>query len=199
MTAVIASPATLYPTIIDFVQHSTYGTHHMRLGAREWNSVGAGGDLGSFEAWNTTTIDAEAMIDEFILKAKVFFHTTSEFDTVTILTMASPTSPAIPKTGKALAVAGTNSSSSWRKAVQQHWTFRDTGWNESNFVFLDTPFGTTFDPTSDPTGITEVTDMIAVYTADSNAWSSRKNLQPTTFRKISYTLNNALRKQYGMV
>jgi hypothetical protein len=187
-----------YPGYIDFEYSSAYSVHHMQLKTKEWNPAGGTGGLGSYEAWDASTIGAEAMIDAMVDVLKPFFLGTTSFDAATIYTLSAVGSPAIPRAGKVLSVAGTSTESTQAKAVQETWTFRDVDWGICRIVMLDAPTGAGFEPITDITGVTEAEDLVAEFTAVTNAWASPADGRPATFRRIVYTLNDGLRRQYDM-
>lgn len=189
---------SLYPGFVLFNYHSAWGAHKMTLPTRAWQAANISGVLGSYTAWDATQIDAESMIDALVAKLKAFWLATAEIDDVTVYTLASPTAPAIPVAGKAVGVVGTSVDSTQAKAAEIHWTFRDTGYAISGLSMLDAPVGTGFEPVTSVVGHAAVVALIAEWTATFNAWSSRAGARPSVFRKITYKLNDALRKRYGM-
>lgn len=188
----------LYPAYFLIDYHSTFGAHKAIIPTRAWNPVSITGILGSYEGWDTTPVDAEVMIDSFVTDLLPFHHTTTEFDAVTIYTIAAPGDPAIPRTGKALTDTGSSTSTLQRKAVTQTWVFRDTGWNIFKLVLMDTPIGIDFDKVTDLTSNVPAQNLRDIVINPSNAFQSRANLRPDQFRNIVYDLNDKLRKVYGM-
>jgi hypothetical protein len=188
----------LFPGYVLLDYHSTFGAHKAILPTRAWNAASVTGVLGSYENWASNPVDAEAMIDDLVTALLPFHHTSTEFDAATIYTIAAVGDPAIPRAGKALTAVGSSSSALQRKAVTQTWVFRDTGWNISKLVLMDTPIGINFDKVTDITGSADALALASEWTSDVNAWSSRANLQPDQFRNIVYDLNDKLRKEYGM-
>lgn len=189
---------TKFPAYIDIEYHSPYGVHHMQLKTREWNPASLTGSLGSYLDWNDNPTDAEAMIDYLVTRLKPFFLATTNFDVATIYTLDAVGAPAIPRAGKTLDEAGTSVSTTQAKAAQHTLTFRDTGWNVSRLVFLDAPVSAGFEPISDVTGVTAMENLIAAWTSSDLAFASMADLRPATFRKVVYTLNDTLRRKYGM-
>lgn len=192
------APNSLYPAYCQISYHSDFGTHGMTLPTSEWSPVPLSGDLGSFVGWNGTPIDGEVMVAALFNKIKVAFSANVTFDTATMYTLDTPTSPARPRKATALAITGTNATTNWYKAVQHNWMFRDSEYAQSKLTFLDCPIGSGWDPTSDISGSAALTDIVAQWTGLGNAWSSRNGLRPSDFIKITYTLNDKLRKEYGM-
>ena len=180
--------------VIDY--HSAYAPHKMTLCTREWFPTSITGQLGSYQAWDLSTIDAETMIRAFIDKLKPFLKTNGAFDQVTIYTQATATSPNIPRDGMALGIAGTAAGGD-EAAVSRTWNFKTTGNGDAKVVILDTPIRSTWFNRVLPSNWT--TDELGVATefgTSSNAWSGRDDLQAVVGRSITLDLNDKLQRMY---
>jgi hypothetical protein len=195
---VTIAPNSLSPAYIVIDYHSANGRHKMTIPTRAWSPTSITGDLGSYQCWNETPVDAEDMITALLGKVKAVFLPTAGFDVVTIYTKDTAEAPSIPRVAKALAIVGTSVSAEWAKAVQHNWMFRDAEYAQSKLTFLDAPIGSGWDPVTDLSGIAVLQDIVDQFVAPENAWSSRNDLRPSTFIKITYTLNEKLRREYGM-
>lgn len=182
--------------VIDY--HSAYGKHKATLLTREWFPTGVTGDLGSYQAWDASTIDGEDMINAMVDALAANYLSTTHFDLATVYTQASPSSVAIPRKAKALTQVGSSTATGQAKAVQQAWMFRDDEYFQAKLYFLDAPVGANFDPITDITGVTAAETIRDEFTGNSNAWSTRHGLRPSLFQKITFTMNEKLRREYGM-
>lgn len=187
----------LYPGFVLINSHSAYGKHAAVLPTREWSSTGITGSLGSWEGWNGTPIDGEDMVTNLVNTFAAAFLVTYTFDTATVYTIAAANGPAIPRKSVALAIVGTSTLTGPAKATMQNWIFRDAEYGMSKLVFLDSPVPADFEPTTDFTGGT-VAAIVSQWTGLGNAWSSRNGLRPENPQKITYTMNEKLRREYGM-
>lgn len=192
------APNSLAPGYVLIAYHSAYGKHNMILPTRAWSQTPITGALGSWVNWNSVPIDGEDMVTAFVTAIKAAFLATTIFDTATVYTQADENSPAFARKSIALSIAGTNSGTLQAKAVQHNWMFRDDEFSQSKLTFLDAPIGSNFDPTSDISGSPALVAIYDEWTSVDNAWSSRNGLRPSQFVKITYTLNEKLRKEYGM-
>lgn len=192
------APNSLAPGYVLIAYHSAYGKHNMILPTRAWSPTPITGNLGSWVNWNSVPIDGEGMVNDLVdLFAPIFLATTI-FDTATVYTQADENSPAFARKTVALATPGTNTGTLQAKAVQHNWMFRDDEFALSKLTFLDAPIGSNFDPTTDISGIPALDDLANQWMDADQAWSSRNGLRPSQFVKITYTLNEKLRKEYGM-
>ena len=192
------TPGTLSPAYVELNYHSAYGQHKALLPTKEWFPTSITGHLGSYEGWNATPIDAEVMIQEYADKIMDFFPTSSGVDNATIWTQATPTSPAFPRVSFSIVAVGTVATPNWSKAVQHQYILRGADFSLMKLVLLDCPIGGGWDHVTDPSVAAEIVALIAAVTADGNAWSTRKNAQPFSFVKLTYKLNDKLRKDYDM-
>lgn len=192
------APNDLGPAFVVIEQHSAYGKHKMTIPTLEWFPTPITGNLGSFQAHNSVPIDGEVMVNALIDTFLPLFLATSSFDVATVYTKADAASPSRPRAAVAIASPGTSVATTQAKATQHNWMFRDDEYAQAKLVFLDAPIGINFDPTSDISGNADLLALVAEYTALSNGWSTRNGLRPSNFIKITYTLNDKLRKEYGM-
>jgi len=188
---------SLFPGFIKLDYHSLWGKHAQLLPTRAWSNTSVTGTLGSYTSWSGVPIDAESMIDELVAHLKTFYLASASIDACTIYSMASPTDPAIPVTGKGIGVAGTNTAGEHAKASIQTWVMRDTAFEISKLIFLDAPVGVGWEPVTSLSGGPAL--LLTEWTSDLNAWSSRAGNRVTSFFKATYDLDDKLRREYGMV
>jgi hypothetical protein len=188
---------SLYPGFIKLDYHSAYGKHSQILPTRAWSNTNITGVLGSYTSWSGAPIDAEAMVDAFVADLKGFYLATTTIDACTLYSMATPSDPAIPVAGKGIGVVGTNTGTTQAKATIQTWVMRDTAFDISKLVFLDAPVAAGFEPVTALSGAPA--GLLADWTSNTNAWSSRAGNRVVTFFKATYDLDDKLRREYGMV
>lgn len=190
---------SLFPAFVKFDYHTAYGVHSAIVPTRAWNPVPLVplNVLGSYENWSSLPCDGEEMIEGLATVLAEFLPATGGYDVATVYTKDSPTAPARPRASKAIAIVGSNASTAWSKAVQQTFVFRDTEFNIAKLVILDVPTAS-FNPLSDISGSPEALAVVGAFTSSSWAWQSRKEFRPSTFVRLTYTLNEKLRQEYNM-
>lgn len=191
------APNSLSPASVVISYHSAYSAHRMTIPTLAWIPVGFAGDLGGYASWNASARDAEAMIGDLVAKLKVLVPATTLFDEATIYTMATPTSPNIPRASKALAVAGTSASTDPSAAVSATFNMKTGGNGNSKIVLLDVPIGNNwFAPIFPADFTTALTDVFDQMNDPNNAWAGRDDEQIQSFRSVTFDLNDKLQKQY---
>lgn len=190
------APNSLSPASVVIDYHSAYAPHKMTIPTLAWFPTSITGDLGSYQAWDSSAIDAEVMIMALIDLLKVFMKTNAAFDNITIYTMATATSPNIPRASKAISVAGTATTGD-EAAVSRTWNFKTAANGDMKLILLDTPIPATWFnrilPANFSSGEQDVADEIAL---NSNAWSGRDDTDISTCRSITLDLNDKLQRMY---
>lgn len=190
------APNSLSPASVVIDYHSAYGPHKMTIPTREWFPTSITGGLGSYGNWLAGTIDAEAMITNLIDKLKVFLKTNAAFDNITIYTQATATSPNIPRTSKAIAIAGLATTGN-EAAISRTWNFKTTANGNGKIELLDSPLPAT--------GFARIhaadfnageLDVLGEIEGGLNAWSGRDDNQFNNCRAISIDLNDKLQRMY---
>jgi len=191
------APNSLSPASVVIDYHSAYAPHKMTIPTKEWFPTSVTGVLGSYQAWDLTTIDAEVMITALIDVIKPFLKANAAIDHATVYTQATPTSPNIPRAGKAFSVAGTSAVGNNEAAVSATWNFKTTGNGNAKIVILDTPFRSTWLAKVSPVDFTAAEIALATeFGIDSNAWSGRDDLRPVEVRNITWDVNDKLQREY---
>jgi hypothetical protein len=129
---------------------------------------------------------------------KAFFNPNITFDSYIVWNYPSVEANPQPVKSKTLGIAGTGTGGGWYKAVQATWSIRAANFSEMKLVFLDANSADDYDKIENFVGLTAVTAVMAILSADTNGWSSRGNSKPTTLTQITYTLNEKLRRSYRM-
>jgi hypothetical protein len=192
------TPNSLYPAYVDMQYHSAFGTHHMIIPTLNWNDDAATGGAGSFDAWDSSVAAADSMINSLVDLFAPFFKADTHFDLYTIYTLADAEATPQPRVSKALTQVGTSISTSWSKAVETTFTFRTDTFGIRRLVFLDAPSGNLFDKINQFSTSPEAVDIRDALADEGNGWSARDNGRPETLVQITYTLNDKLRREYGM-
>lgn len=191
------APNSLSPASAVIKYTSAFATHRMTLPTLAWIPVGFSSPLGGYQAWDSSAVDADTMIDALIAKVKALVPPTTSFDEVTIYTQATPTSANIPRAGKQIAVVGTSASGQPSAAVSATFNMKTTANGNAKLVLLDVPIGSNWFapllPADFTTVLTDVFDQLAV---ESNAWAGRDDNRIDIFRSVTFDLNDKLQKQY---
>lgn len=170
----------------------------MLIPTKEWLVTSITGLLGSYQAWDSSPIDAEVMIDELVAALAALHLASTTFNLATVFTQATTTSPAFPRRSKALAVVGTAGSVGPAKAVQSTLNMRTVGGKPTKLVLLDaSALNLQMDKLTPFTFTTTVNTLITAFSRDSNAWSGRDDTRPDVALSWTMTENNALRARYN--
>jgi len=192
-------PNALDPAFGVMEYTSLWGSHKMTVPTAAWNAgIGTNG-FGGYVGWDTTTAnDALDMWTDLADLLKVFVLASTSFNLVTLYTQASPTARPLPVEIMPLGIAGTNTSTAQAKAVQQTWNMRSTAFGKGKIVLLDGPIGSNFEKIlragfgADDLALEgELTDL-------TKAWACRDSTPFATAISKTLTLNDKLRKEYGM-
>jgi len=190
---------SLYPSFGVVSYTSVYGEHKMTIPTRDWNAgIGTNG-YGGYLGWDESTAnDALDMWTDLITDVAAFALATMNFVNVTIYKMAAPNAPSIPVTQIPLNIVGTSTATTQDKATQSTWNFRSTLFGVYKLVLLDSPVGTGFAKTFPATFGAPDLAVIGGLTDFTKAWSARDGSPPANCHSKTYTLNDKLRREYGM-
>lgn len=189
---------SLYPAFVRIVYHSLYGAHTMTLPTTPLTIDPLQVDQSTFDAWVGDPIIWTEMVDALLEDLIDFFPASVEFDTATVYTMSSPTAAPTPIDSYSLEFVGTNVTLGWSQATQQTFTFRTTAFGISKLTLLDVASAGSFPRVTDPSGNAAMLALIEEWTNPAKGWSGRDNARPNTFIQSSTTLNEKLRREYGL-
>lgn len=190
---------TLSPAFAVIGYHSAFGSHKMTIPTTEWFPTPLTGTIGSYVDHDGDPIDAEAMWNDLCDLLKVFMIAGNVFDDVTIYTMATSTSPQIPRASAALGIAGTSIAGGFSQAQSATFNFKTSGNGDFRLVLLDTPFGAGGFNAVHPAGFgADVLALEAFVCGRATAIQGRDNTIPNVLRKITYDLNDKLQRVYHM-
>lgn len=186
---------SLYPSFVQIAYHSVYAPHIATIPTLQWTPDSG---YGLFETHAGSTIAADDMVEQLIDVLLPFYPSTVGFDSFTIFTMDTPTSPAIPRAFKTSAEVGSNGTPGNTKAVQGTWTFKTELGGISKIVLLDVGNNNSFEKVTQATVGVAGQAFIDEFTSDANGWAGRDGGQPVFFLQLAYTLNEKLRRNYYM-
>jgi|SRR6185436_2751370 len=189
----------LQPSYLRFDYHSSYGPHSQTIPTKQWLQTSITGTLGSYINWDGDAIDAEDMVDEYLLEAKTLLPTTSVFDLVTVFNWDATLEKFLPVASAAQSVAGTVTPANVNKAVSLTINMRSLGGQPFKLVYLDYVLaGAEFNKIGPSAFAAGMNDVVNIVSGTTNAWSARDNTRPSTAISATFDLNDALRKQYRM-
>lgn len=189
---------SLFPAFVLINYHSAYGTHKMIRPTRAWQPTNITGTIGSYTAWDGSQVDAEVMVNNLVSAMQPFFLTTTSFDDVTVYTLASTSAPALPQASVSLAVAGTSTAVTQAKATESTYSFKDTAFNKGSINLLDAPVNVGFAKKTPSAFSSEDHALEDAFISVLAAWSTRAGFRPKDLIKVTYDLNDKLRREYGM-
>jgi hypothetical protein len=193
------TPNSLSPASVEINYHTAFAAHKMTIPTKEWLSTSITGTLGSYEDWAGGNVDAEQMVNDLVDKLAVLVPSTTHFDSATIYTMATSTSPLIPRATAALTQVGSSGATAISEAISCTFNFKTLGNHNAKLVLLDFPLGSNGFNKLLPAGFSA--DVIAVETqmrATLNAWAGRDDTQIAGLRTLTFDLNDKLQKAYRM-
>jgi len=191
------TPGTLSPASVKIDYHTLYAAHSMVIPTLDWIPTPLTGNLGSYVNWNSTPRDGEDMVRDLLATLKKFMIASTSFDQVTVYTMATPTSPNIPRATLALGIDGTSTETTDSQAVSCTFNFKTFVNGDARLVLLDSPVGGTwFAPVLPADFNSDIQAVETEFTSVNNAWSGRDDSRPNVLRKITRDLNDKLQKQY---
>lgn len=190
---------SLAPSSGVIAYHTTFAAHRMTIPTLAWSPVSAGGSLGSYQAWDLTTMDAELMWDDFIGVLEALVPSTTVFDEVTIYTQDDADSPNIPRATGVLGVAGSSAATGLQEANSATFNFKTLDNGNFRVVLLDFPLGSGGYNKILPSGFgAEVLALESFVVDTGNAFSGRDDTRPYVLRTVTFDLNDKLQKQYRM-
>jgi len=190
------APNSLSPASMVIDYHSAYGAHRMTIPTKQWFPTNLTGSLGSYEAWDLTTVDAEAMATDLCDTLTKFVPATVIFDTATVYTQADADAPNIPQRQVSLGIPGVSVSTNFSAAFSATFNFKTVGNGGFKIVLLDAPFGSGWLAPVRSGFDADTTDLVSEVTGSGNAWSGRDDNQVQVLRSITYDVNDKLQKLY---
>jgi hypothetical protein len=189
----------LSPCFVQIKYRTFDAPHVMTLPLREWIPIAGGHPSGSFTAWDSTNVDADDMISGFATALAALLATDASVGSYVLWTQASPTDPSVFRVAAPLGITGgITPTTQIVRATQATYNYYDTDGFRAKLVTLDTPLED-FIPVQVYGSLpSAVRTLLASWTAENNAWSSRAGHRPATFTQATYTLNDRLRREYDL-
>jgi len=190
------TPNSLVPSygVIDYV--SAYGAHKATIPTLQWT---LGGDYGEYIAHDdVTVVDAETMWLDFIADLVPFALATTTFNSVTMYNKPTIDAPSVPVAILPVGEVGTSVATSQAKATQSTWNFRTTLFGHMKLVLLDIPVGGGFEKTLPAIWGAPDLAILGALSDLSKAFCGRDNAAIASGISKTYTMNEKLRRAYGM-
>lgn len=191
------APNSLSPASILVNYHSLFGAHKMTIPTKEWIVTDITGTLGSYQAWDGSSIDAQAMVTDLLTVLAHNVPSSTVFDDATVYTMATPTSDNIPRKTVSLAIPGVLTTTNFWQAVSLTWNLKTLANGDMKIVLLDAPYRSTWMAKIRPAAFTVYDqDLRLELAALGNAWAGRDDSRPEVLRTVTTDLNDKLQKMY---
>jgi hypothetical protein len=190
---------SLYPSFCQFHYHSDYGKHIQTLPTRQWSAPSGGHPSGTFLNWLGSAVDAEDMINNLTAAVIGITDTHTIWD-YTIIYNFPAVPPALPNPVAIFQqnVAGIVTHTAAVEAIQNTYTFFDTGFGTFKFVLLDCDAEFGLAPVLYGALPTPPKTVVDILMDDVWGWSSRGNLRPNVMRRVVSKPNDKLRREYNL-
>ena len=190
---------SLYPAAVRINYSSAYSVHSMTLPSVPvlGGDIGVGGYQFTLRGL-AAPVNCDAAINDFIDVLKPLMGTDTTFIDYVLFQYATPTSKGVPVSSQPINKVGTGGIITWRKAVQQTWTWRTDEFGIFKMVLLDVPSGNTFDKIPTTAGDARQAALSDYVTAPVTWLAGRDGGRPNTFLQVAVTLNEKLRRAYRM-
>lgn len=137
-------------------------------------------------------------VEDYVTLLANWYGAGTTFVDYTAFRQPTPSDVPTPVESGALGISGADVISGWSKAVQETITFRADDFTLFKVVLLDAVSQDNFDKTTVLVD-TDRWDLLRDYvTADASWLSSRGGGRPNVFLQAARTLNEKLRRSYGM-
>jgi carbohydrate-binding DOMON domain-containing protein len=171
----------------------------MTIPLNEWSPISGGHIAGTNLAWDASQADTDDMIQGLIALLKPFWGADTSFSSYVINTYADELSPARPQVAVGLTgFVGTGDAGI--PAAQSTFNFKTDIFGTFKLVMLDGKVSSTFQPLDALTSPADDDELALVAYLVNDAWAfaGRDNHQPVLLKRITYTLNEKLRKSYRL-
>ena len=190
---------SLFPASVRINYTSAFGAHSMTLPTVPILDGPGGGAGNQFQLRGAALpVEIAGAVNDFVQTIKQLAGTDITFIDWTAFKYATPTSRGLPIESGSLNILGIAGITTWRKAVQQTWTWRTDEFGLFKLVFLDFASGNSFDKVVSPAGDARYVAINAYVTAPVTFLAGRDGGRPSTFLQVATTLNEKLRRSYRM-
>lgn len=186
------------PAFVIFDYHSPYAPHKQQFCIRDWFPVSSGHDMGTVTAADASITDLQEMCNNLMGVMSVFALPDTVWDLVTVFTQAAPLGPAFPQASYVPTQVGVSVGGAPRKATEITYVMRTTAFNIVKMVLLDVPVNTNFDEKLPGAFSSADNDFLLTFGDPTAGWVGQDGSKPNTAVRITYNLNQKLRKAYRM-
>jgi hypothetical protein len=185
----------LSPAFVRIFYQSDIGAHIMTRPTRAWTGT-PWETIGTYTAWDETTVDADVMIEDFIDLMLPVFTPEVEFTRYMIFTQATPTSEPLAVYAKNLTgKVGTQVTAAQYHAYAKTYSYLSSGGGAAKLVLLDVPTGGVVSKSTVIPGGAEGT-LVNYMMADTHAFAARDDDKIVAFLSVSNDVNDALQRKY---
>lgn len=188
---------SLSPAFFRLFYHTAWGQHVQTVPTLAWDPTAGTNGVGGYINWAGVEIDAQDMIFALVEELNEFQPSSAVYDSAIIYTQASATADALPRAALTINEAGTGAGSDV-PACQTTMTMRTDLFGIFKLVWFDATPTADFLPQRTLPASGQPLDLFNVLRSDDWAFAGRDGGQPTQFIQVSYTLNEALRRQYRL-
>jgi len=171
----------------------------MTIPLKEHSPVSGGHIAGTNLAWDASQVDTDTMMQGLADLLKPFFAPETTFINYTIYEYADELTPGVPVVSIPFTTA-VGTGDPVIQAAQATFNFKTTGFGAFKIVMLDARVSATFGPLISlvsPANDDEIA-LRDFLTLNTNAFSGRDNQRPAVLQRVTYTLNEKLRKAYRL-
>lgn len=189
---------SLRPAFMVFDWHSRFAAHKTTIPIRAVTYSVPTLEEVSLEAWDSSTVLVETMIDLFVAAWHPTALETSAMDFCTVYDYNEDLTVPRAIATKTLGVAGTDDTTGWDEGTQVTLTGRDLLSKPVRLVLLDVSTGNNFGRLFFGDIVTAYKNLWNVLSDPALAFSSRQNARPDTLIQQAVTINDKLRRNYGL-
>lgn len=191
------SEHSLFPTAVILDYHTLSAPHKMTIPLNLWSAISEGHPQGTLTNWEDDQVDVGEVMDGLITLLLPFFPDTATFTQYTIYTYTDEFAPARPRAAAALTDQD-GLSGAGTPACQATYNFKTTEFGVFKLVMLDVVPGSNFQPvTAFPSPAFDDHIALAAYLTDPvNPFRGRDNAKIDRLIRVTYTLNERLRREY---
>jgi len=186
---------SLAPAFVQINWHSMYAPHRMVIPTLQWEAVIGSPTYGGYNAFDSSVINADTMIEALVDTLAPLMPNTTFFDDFVIYLKEDADSPNLPVRSKVLGVPGTGAGAAIPAAMQT-WSFRTAIFGRFKLVMTDLVCATNFLPTLPAALTAEQQDVVDILADEGNAWCGRDRGRINQIIRITAKISDELRKQY---
>lgn len=193
------TPHSRSPAFIVIDSHSAFAPHKSQFCIADFFPPSSGHLLGTATAHDGTIVDLINCVDQLLGVISVVYLPSTIFDLATVYTQALAVGPAFPQASYVPTQVGVSASDGPHKATETTFVFRTSAFNIAKMVMLDTPVPGNFDQIPVGSWGAPQNAILAEFGALNNPWTGLDGNRPAQGVRITYNMNQKLRKEYRMV